>query len=61
LAELELRKKYGVTLLAIRRDSQTLANPKAETSIISGDILIFLGSFEDIKQAEKCIAVGRYL
>lgn len=53
LAELELRKKYGVTLLAIRRDSQTLANPRAETSIIAGDVLIFLGSLEDIKQAEE--------
>lgn len=53
LAELELRKKYGVTLLAIRRDFQTLANPKAETPIITGDVLILLGSLADMKQAEE--------
>lgn len=53
LAELELRKKYGVTLLAIRRDSQTLTNPGANASIFPGDVLIFLGSLEDMKQAEE--------
>jgi CPA2 family monovalent cation:H+ antiporter-2 len=53
LAELELRKKYGITLLAIRRDSQTLANPKADTPIMTGDVLILLGSLADMKQAEE--------
>ncbi|MHB9075326.1 MAG: cation:proton antiporter regulatory subunit [Desulfobaccales bacterium] len=27
LAQVELRKKYGVTVLAIRRNSQMLSNP----------------------------------
>ena len=44
LAELQLRTKYGVNLLAIRRGSQILLNPDAQTQIIGDDILILLGT-----------------
>ena len=44
LAELQLRSKYGVNLLAIRRGSQILANPDGQTQILGEDILILLGS-----------------
>ena len=42
LSEIELRKKYGVTLLAIRRHTEILSNPKAETKITANDILVVL-------------------
>jgi CPA2 family monovalent cation:H+ antiporter-2 len=44
LAELQLRTKYGVTLLAIRRGPQILANPDGQTHIRGDDILVLLGS-----------------
>jgi CPA2 family monovalent cation:H+ antiporter-2 len=42
LAQIELRKKHGVTLLAIRRGDQVLSNPDANTIIHSGDLLVAL-------------------
>jgi CPA2 family monovalent cation:H+ antiporter-2 len=44
LTELQLRTKYGVNLLAIRRGAQILANPDGQTQILGDDILILLGS-----------------
>jgi CPA2 family monovalent cation:H+ antiporter-2 len=44
LAELQLRTKYGVNLLAIRRGPQILSNPDGQTQILGDDILILLGS-----------------
>ena len=48
LAELQLRAKYGVTLLAIRRGGEILANPDGQTQILGDDILILLGSPADL-------------
>jgi CPA2 family monovalent cation:H+ antiporter-2 len=44
LAEIEPRKKYGVTILAIRRGSEILSNPDSTTTVLVGDVLIVLGS-----------------
>jgi CPA2 family monovalent cation:H+ antiporter-2 len=44
LTELQLRTKYGVNLLAIRRGPQILSNPDGQTQILADDILILLGS-----------------
>ena len=43
LAHIELRKKYGVTVLAIRRDSQILSNPHGEMQLCANDELFVLG------------------
>jgi CPA2 family monovalent cation:H+ antiporter-2 len=48
LAQIELRNKYGVTLLAIRRDSQILLNPGGDTHLLPNDVLIVLGSPDKI-------------
>jgi CPA2 family monovalent cation:H+ antiporter-2 len=48
LAELQLRAKYGVTLLAIKRGAEILANPDDQTQILENDILILLGSPADL-------------
>ena len=42
LAEVELRKKHGVTVLAIRRGEQMVSNPDANTIIRVGDLLVVL-------------------
>jgi CPA2 family monovalent cation:H+ antiporter-2 len=44
LGELELRKKHGVTVLALRRDEKILSNPDADTVLQVGDLLIILGT-----------------
>jgi CPA2 family monovalent cation:H+ antiporter-2 len=43
LAQIELRRKYGITLLAIRRDSQILSNPHGDTQLCANDVLFVLG------------------
>jgi len=44
MADTELRRKYGVTVLAIRRGDQIFSNPDGQMQILADDILIILGS-----------------
>jgi CPA2 family monovalent cation:H+ antiporter-2 len=48
LAEIALRKKYGGTLLAIRRDSKILSDIGGETAFRTNDILVLLAPPEKI-------------
>jgi len=48
LAQIELRKRYGVTIMAIRRDSQTLSNPHGDMQLCANDVLFVLGPPEKI-------------
>ena len=50
LAQIELRKKYGVTLLAIRRDVQILSNPHGDMQLYANDVLFVLGPPEKIAE-----------
>ncbi|MGD9161348.1 MAG: cation:proton antiporter [Desulfobacteraceae bacterium] len=43
LSELRLRNQFGITLLAVRREGKTIANPESSFVIHAGDILIFIG------------------
>ena len=43
LAQIELRPKFGLSLLAIQRQAQTIINPTGETILEAGDLLIVLG------------------
>ncbi len=43
LAQIELRKRYGVTVLAIRRGSQILSNPDGDMQPCANDVLFVLG------------------
>ena len=54
LADMELRKKYGITVLAVRRDSEMLFNPEPDMELYGNDLLIVLG-------APEKIAAGGYL
>jgi K+:H+ antiporter len=51
LAQIELRGRYGISAVAIRRDSQILANPGADMVLQSNDVLFVLGSSEKISEA----------
>lgn len=53
LIELDVRAKYGVNIVAIRRKSDILVSPQANEELQFGDILIIIGSDDDIHQFEK--------
>lgn len=48
LAELELRKKYEITLLAIKKETKTITNPPADTTLNTGDIVFVLTKHEKL-------------
>ncbi|WP_048063591.1 cation:proton antiporter [Methanococcoides burtonii] len=58
LLQLDLRKKYSVTLLAIRRNSEVIANPDADAVLISGDVLVLMGSPEMISKVTPLFVGG---
>lgn len=55
LLESNLRKKYGVTLLAIRRGNDIIISPGAKEVIKEGDILIVIGNNEKLKNFETSL------
>lgn len=44
LAQMELRKRYGVTVLAVRRDGRMLPNPEPDMQLQGDDLLIVMGT-----------------
>jgi len=38
-----MRKKYGVTMLAVRQNGDTLSNPDVDIEFLPDDILFILG------------------
>jgi CPA2 family monovalent cation:H+ antiporter-2 len=48
LRQIDLRRKYSVTLLAIRRNSEILTNPDADAELKENDQLILLGRPEKL-------------
>ncbi|MFM6987606.1 MAG: SLC13 family permease [Arenimonas sp.] len=50
-AELRLRKRFGISLLAINRDKQILRRNIRNLPIRSGDILVFHSNWTDLSQA----------
>ena len=51
LAQIELRRRCGVSVVAIQRDSQILSNPGADTLLQSNDLLFVLGPSEQTSEA----------
>jgi CPA2 family monovalent cation:H+ antiporter-2 len=59
LSEIELRNKYSVTLLAIRRDEEILSNPKADTKIEANDILVVLSPTGKLAEMVPLLSTGQ--
>jgi CPA2 family monovalent cation:H+ antiporter-2 len=55
LAKIELRKKYQVTVLAIRRNSQILSNPNVNIPLRANDVLFVLGSSDKIAEVTSLL------
>lgn len=53
LAEIGLRKEWGVTVLALRRGTHLVSNPSGETKLCANDLLVILGSPERIARAAE--------
>jgi CPA2 family monovalent cation:H+ antiporter-2 len=56
LAESDLRRLYGITVLAIRRDDQIVPNPGGDEVVQAGDVLVVMGLGEEIAAARDLFA-----
>ncbi|MGD2113895.1 MAG: TrkA family potassium uptake protein, partial [Acidobacteriota bacterium] len=50
LAELDLRGRYGVTVVAVQRGGEVSANPEPSDVLDSGDVLVLLGTDSAIRE-----------
>ncbi|MBM4270604.1 MAG: potassium transporter KefB [Deltaproteobacteria bacterium] len=57
LAQTEMRKKMGVSLLALRRKGEVVSNPAADTVFHAGDILFVVGEPNQIKNVIRLFNV----
>ncbi len=46
LEELALRRRHGLTVLAVRRDGKTIASPAGDFKVQVGDRLVLVGTAE---------------
>lgn len=53
LRELNMRAKFGINVMAIKKDKDINISPKADDIIEEGDVLIVVGSNEDLKKLER--------
>ncbi len=53
LKDLNIRVKYGVTVMAIKHGDQVNVSPAGHDIINSGDVLVVIGSVEDIKNFQE--------
>ena len=58
LKDLELRKKYGINIVAIKDGKNINVSPNADDMIKKGDIMVALGSVGDLRKLEKILAKG---
>ncbi|MEX0766548.1 MAG: TrkA C-terminal domain-containing protein, partial [bacterium] len=55
LADLDLRARTGVNILLIKRDSQILVTPPAETQLQQGDVLVVVGDKAQLARLESVL------
>lgn len=61
LREAKLRSQTGVLILAIRRvDGTLIGGPTAETQLMAGDLLICMGTAEQLRQVNQLLGPIRY-
>ncbi|AZV57575.1 TrkA family potassium uptake protein [Clostridium sp. AWRP] len=50
LKELNIRSKYGINIIAIKRNDTIYVSPKSDYKILKGDILIVIGKYDEIEE-----------
>jgi len=58
LAEMALRKKYGVTAMAVRRQGRTHPNPDGDTRLAAQDLVVVMGDPERLIDLEGLLEKG---
>ncbi len=58
LAEIDLRKKYGLTLVGISRCGINIINPSGEEKILQNDVLIFIGDVKKLAGSYATYGAG---
>ncbi|WP_029277645.1 potassium channel family protein [Carnobacterium jeotgali] len=53
LNELNIRAKYGCTILAIKNEEKVNISPSAEDKLYEGDMIVVIGKNNDIKRLEE--------
>ncbi|MBN8207297.1 TrkA family potassium uptake protein [Bacillus sp. NTK071] len=53
IIELDIRAKYGANIVAIKNGDEIIVSPQADQKIYKGDILIVIGSDQDINRMER--------
>jgi CPA2 family monovalent cation:H+ antiporter-2 len=59
LAEIELRERSGITVIAVVRDGLSTHNPPADFMLAAGDVLVLLGSHQQLDTATRIISSGQ--
>lgn len=57
ILDLDIRAKYGISIMAIKRDDDIIVSPDPAVKVIAGDVLITVGSDKDLKFFEKKMMV----
>ena len=55
LGQLDLRARFGVSVLLIRRDGQLLISPGADTPLALGDVLVVVGENRQLSKLESSL------
>ena len=53
ILDLDIRARYGITIVAIKREQEIIVSPQATELIKKNDILIVIGADSDINRFEK--------
>ncbi|HUN80893.1 MAG TPA: TrkA C-terminal domain-containing protein, partial [Phycisphaerae bacterium] len=56
IREIDLRARTGATIIAVVRQGKALPNPTAETHLEAGDVLVLVGSHQQLDQAKAAMA-----
>jgi CPA2 family monovalent cation:H+ antiporter-2 len=48
LADLDLRRRFGITVLAVKRSDRTIANPGSDFALAEGDVTLVIARHEDL-------------
>lgn len=53
LKEVDMRAKYGINVVAIRRNNHINVAPKADDVIVPGDVIVAIGSYDSLTKLEE--------
>jgi voltage-gated potassium channel len=56
LQELELRRRFGVGVVAVQRGTTLIPNPEADFRLAEGDVLVVLGTRRSLSAFEKALS-----